>query len=125
MARISLDQLRLNRPQVNRDRIEATTEADIRRHTIEDGGDPDTAPTGYVLSLPPAEIRRKLGVTQQRFADALGVPVTTYRNWEQGRKVPDPAARSLLTIFDREPEAALRALGIDWTSLGKATAETD
>lgn len=118
MARISLDQLRMNRPQVNRETIDATTEADIRRHTREDGGDPDATPTGYVLARAPAEIRKKLGVTQQRFADALGVPVTTYRNWEQGRKVPDPAARSLLTIFDREPEAALRALGIDRDSLG-------
>lgn len=125
MARISLDQLRLNRPQANREKIEATTEADIRRHTREDGGDPDAAPTGYVLARAPAEIRKNLGVTQQSFADALGVPVTTYRNWEQGRKVPDPAARSLLTIFDREPEAALRALGIDWSSLlGEDAAET-
>lgn len=125
MARFSLDQLRMNRPQVNRETIDATTEADIRRHTREDGGDPDATPTGYVPARAPADIRKKLGVTQQRFADALGVPVTTYRNWEQGRKVPDPAARSLLTIFDREPEAAMRALGIDRDSLGIATAETD
>lgn len=58
----------------------------------------------------PAAIRRKLGVIQQGFADALGVPLATCRNWDQGREVPDPAARSLLTIFDREPEAAMRAL---------------
>lgn len=119
MARISLDQLRMNRPQANREVIDATTEADIRRHTREDGGDPDAETDAYVLARAPAEIRRKLGVTQQRFADVLGVPVTTYRNWEQGRKVPDPAARSLLTIFDREPEAAMRALGIDRNSFGK------
>lgn len=49
----------------------------------------------------------------------LGVPVTTSRDWKQGRKVPDPAARSLLTIFDREPEAAMRALGIDGSSVEK------
>lgn len=125
MARISLERLRMNRPRVDRETIDATTEADIRRHTVEDGGDPDAAPTGYVFARPPVEIWKNLGVTQQSFADALGVPVTTYRNWEQGRKVPDPAARSLLTIFDRKPEAALRALGIDWSSLlGKDAAET-
>ncbi|HEX8417805.1 MAG TPA: helix-turn-helix domain-containing protein [Methylobacterium sp.] len=110
MARVSLDGLRANRPQADQAKLDATTEEDIRRHTIEDGGDPDEEPAGYRVMPAPAAIRRKLGVTQQDFADVLGVPLATYRNWEQGRKIPDPAARSLLTIFDREPEAALRAL---------------
>ena len=110
MARVSLEQLRANRPQVDRDKLDATTEADIRRHAIEDGQDPDAELSGYKLVPAPAEIRKKLGATQAGFAEVLGVPLATYRNWEQGRKVPDPAARSLLTIFDREPEAAVRAL---------------
>ncbi len=49
-------------------------------------------------------------MTQVAFAEAIGVPVATLRNWEQGRVAPDPAARALLRILDREPEAALRAL---------------
>jgi putative transcriptional regulator len=32
------------------------------------------------------------------------------RNWEQNRFVLEPAARTLLKLIDREPEAALRAL---------------
>jgi putative transcriptional regulator len=110
MARISLDQLRANRPQVDREKLDATTEADIRRHTVEDGQDPDAAPEGYRLVPAPAVIRSNLGLTQHGFAQVLGVPVATYRNWEQGRKVPDRAAASLLKIFYHEPEAALRAL---------------
>lgn len=110
MARISLDQLRASRPQVDRAKMDATTEADIRRHTVEDGQNPDAAPDGYRLIPAPAEIRGNLGLTQQGFAQVLGVPVATYRNWEQGRKVPDPAAASLLRILYYEPEAALRAL---------------
>ena len=113
MARIGLEQLRANPPQADRTRIDATTEADIRRHATEDGQDPDAEPTGYRPVPAPAAIRRRIGATQQVFADVLGVPLATYRNWEQGRKDPDPAARSLLTIFDREPEAALRALTTD------------
>ena len=62
MARISLKRLRLNRPQVDREKIDAMTEADIRRHTVEDGCDPDAEPTGYVLAAPadrnPEEPRR-------------------------------------------------------------------
>jgi putative transcriptional regulator len=44
------------------------------------------------------------------FAALLGIPVATLRNWEQDRVVMDPAARSLLKVIDREPEAVLRAL---------------
>ena len=111
MARVSLDQLLANRPQADRTKLDATTEEDIRRHAVEDGQDPDVDLTGYHLVPAPAEIRKMLGVTQQGFADVIGVPVATLRNWEQGRKAPDPAARSLLTIMHREPEAAMRALG--------------
>jgi putative transcriptional regulator len=38
------------------------------------------------------------------------IPLATLRNWEQARVEPDPAARALLRILDREPQAALRAL---------------
>ena len=43
-------------------------------------------------------------------AHYLRIPLATLRNWEQGRVLPDPAARSLLTIVARNPRAALRAL---------------
>lgn len=110
MARVSLAELKAGRARVNREVLDATTEADIRRHAAEDGQDPDADVSGYRLTPSAADIRRKLGATQEAFATALGVPVATLRNWEQGRKPPDPAARSLLTIMDRDPEAAIRAL---------------
>ncbi len=43
-------------------------------------------------------------------ARALRIPVSTLRNWEQGRVLPDPAARSLLAIVARNPKVALKAL---------------
>jgi putative transcriptional regulator len=49
-------------------------------------------------------------MTQAQFARALRIPLSTLRNWEQGRVLPDPAARSLLAIVAKEPKAALRAL---------------
>jgi putative transcriptional regulator len=55
-------------------------------------------------------VRRRLGMTQEQFATALRIPVNTLRNWEQGRVKPDPAARSLMLIVYRNPEAALAAL---------------
>jgi len=44
-------------------------------------------------------IRLAAGVaTQQAFADAIGVPVKTVQNWEQGRRQPSGAAKTLLLL---------------------------
>ena len=93
-----------------REAMANTTEEDIRRHMIEDGEDPD-APLPPFEPPPDAKaIRARLGMSQVAFAALLGIPVATLRNWEQDRVVMDPAARSLLRVLDREPEAVLRAL---------------
>jgi putative transcriptional regulator len=42
-------------------------------------------------------------VTQQSFADAIGVPVKTLRNWEQGRRKPTGPALVLLSLIQRDP----------------------
>ena len=48
-------------------------------------------------------LRRFVGLTQQQFADALGISVHTLRNWEQGRRSPDGPALALLRIAARHP----------------------
>jgi putative transcriptional regulator len=55
-------------------------------------------------------IRKKLGFTQEQFAERFGVSVGTLRNWEQGSRSPEGPARVLLTVIDREPAAVKRAL---------------
>jgi len=55
-------------------------------------------------------IRDRLGVSQDKFAMILGVSKRTVENWEQGRRHPTGAARSLLKIVAADPEHALRAL---------------
>ena len=90
-------------------RMAATSEAEIQRQMIEDGEDPEAEPR----LAPPVlaqDVRKKLGLTQTAFASLLGIPVATLRNWEQNRFAMEPAAKTLLTLIDREPEAALRAL---------------
>lgn len=57
-----------------------------------------------------ARVRAKLGLSQRRFAERFGLDVTAVQAWEQRRRLPDRAARVLLTIIDREPEAVQRAL---------------
>jgi len=55
-------------------------------------------------------IRERLGVSQDKFAMILGVSRRTVENWEQGRRHPTGAARSLLKIVEADPEHALQAL---------------
>jgi putative transcriptional regulator len=45
-----------------------------------------------------------VGLSQQKFADALGVSTRTLQEWEQGRRKPSGAARTLLMIAVRHPE---------------------
>jgi putative transcriptional regulator len=95
--------------QVNRAQLDATTEADIRRHMIEDGEDPDAEPR-FERPVLPQDLRHKFGLTQAAFATLLRIPIATLRNWEQNRFIMEPAAQTLLKLIDREPEAALRGL---------------
>ncbi|TES96179.1 helix-turn-helix domain-containing protein [Burkholderia cepacia] len=49
--------------------------------------------------------RTKLGLSQSEFADLLGVSVRTFQDWEQGRRSPTGAAKTLLRVAVRHPEA--------------------
>ena len=61
---------------------------------------------GRVSNLPPvAEIRESTGLSQSRFAELLGVSVRTLQEWEQGRRAPSGAARTLLLIAAINPRA--------------------
>ena len=63
---------------------------------------------GRVVNLPSvASIREKTGLSQERFATLLGVSIRTLQDWEQGRRVPSGAARTLLLIAERNPKALL------------------
>ena len=56
------------------------------------------------------KVRRRLGLSQTAFARAFGLEVTALHAWEQGRRRPDRAARVLLAVIAKEPQAVLRAL---------------
>ena len=62
--------------------------------------------TKVVLS-PATEAREKTGLSQSQVAALLGVSVRTLQGWEQGRKQPSGAARTLLTIARTNPKALL------------------
>jgi len=56
------------------------------------------------------KIRRSLKLSQTQFAAKFGLQASTIRDWEQHRRKPEGAARVLLQVIKKEPEAVSRAL---------------
>lgn len=55
-------------------------------------------------------IRHSLGLSQAKFAAAFGLSLHTLRNWEQGHRIPDPAARAYLKVIETAPDIVQKAL---------------
>ncbi len=51
-----------------------------------------------------AEIRHRLGLTQEAFSGLMGISVQTLRNWEQGTRIPRGPAMALLRIVEKNPK---------------------
>jgi putative transcriptional regulator len=63
---------------------------------------------GRVVNVPSvAAIRERTGLPQTKFAALLGVSVRTLQEWEQGRRAPSGAARTLLMVAAKNPQALL------------------
>ena len=58
----------------------------------------DDPAAGRIVAL-----RKRFRLSRQKFADRFGLDVRALQEWEQGRRVPDRAARVLLTVIDRDP----------------------
>ena len=55
-------------------------------------------------------IRRRLRMSQRRFATAYRIPLATLKNWEQGRRHPDAPAAAYLLAIQRRPKEVMEAL---------------
>ena len=69
----------------------------LGKHSMQETHSRSTNPDIYA-------IRRRTHRTQEQFADALGIPANTVRSWEQRRKRPSGAARTLLRLIEQKPE---------------------
>lgn len=55
-------------------------------------------------------IRKKTGMSQQRFCATFGISLGTLRHWEQGLRAPRGAARVLLKVVNNNPKAVIKAI---------------
>jgi putative transcriptional regulator len=61
---------------------------------------------GRVINVPSVSVvRESTGLSQAEFARLLGVSLRTLQEWEQGRRAPSGAARTLLLIAAKNPRA--------------------
>ena len=86
-------------------RVDATTESDIALHQAADDAEAMQDSAKFAR-----RVRKRLGLSQAVFSQRIDVPLDTIRNWEQGKRCPTGAAKALLKILDKAPEAALAAL---------------
>ena len=94
-------------------RFDAMTEAERHAAAL---ADPDAQPLTEerLKRIKPTSrakiIRRALGLSQEEFAARFHIPLGTLRDWEQGRKDPDTAARAYLRVIGHNPTAVTEAL---------------
>lgn len=94
-------------------RLDAMSEDERRQAALDD---PDAQPItdadfARMRRTPQVKvIRRALSLSQEEFSARFHIPLGTLRDWEQGRKDPDAAARAYLTVIGRNPTAVSEAL---------------
>lgn len=86
-------------------RVDAATEEEIAAQQAADEAEARQDAARFVR-----RVRKRLGLSQRGLAERIGVSINTIRNWEQGKRRPTGAAKALLTVLDKAPEAALAAL---------------
>ena len=92
--------------RVNMRKLKGTSEADLE---AQQRVDDDAA--AHDAALFAQRVRKRLGLTQLEFSRRIDVSLDTIRNWEQGKRSPTGAARALLRVLDKAPEASWMALG--------------
>ena len=120
ITRVTLDPANPPRGKTDWRRVDALSDDEIERAARSDPdapplGDEELAQLQRVVDV--KELRRRLRMSQERFARSFDLSVGTVRDWEQGRSVPDRPARVLLRLIERNPEIVVETLQASSESL--------
>lgn len=105
MRRVRVDVNDMPVGRVDERRLDATSEEDIARQQ-----EVDDAAARQDAARFARRVRKRLGLTQLEFSRRIDVSLDTVRNWEQGKRLPTGAAKTLLKLLDKAPEVGLSAL---------------
>ncbi|MCH8492431.1 MAG: helix-turn-helix domain-containing protein [Idiomarina sp.] len=72
-------------------------------------GEREPAKERFVAASRLKLIRKKVNLSQPKFAMLIGVELSTLRNWEQGRREPTGPAKVLIKAIERDPENVIKA----------------
>ena len=90
--------------------VDTLTDEDIARNVADDPDAPPILTHGETAAAIARTVRKRLGLSQARFAARFHLPVGTLRDWEQNRRQPDAPALAYLRVIAREPDIVARAL---------------
>ncbi len=113
----------IGKGRVNRQRLRASTEREIRRQIASDPDVPEMTAADlrrarrvYNPPVPDVKmIRHQFGLSQAGFAQQFGFSVRTVQQWEQGRAIPDRPARILLRVIETAPQVVEQVLAASTT----------
>lgn len=98
-------------------RLAAMTEEEIEANAL---SDPDNPPISderlkfFRRYVDVAALRQRQRLTQEQFSDRYRIPLGTLRDWEQRRREPDGAAKTLLHLIDKHPAIVLAVLAEEY-----------
>jgi len=98
-------------PKTEQELLERDAVRDIGAELLESIREMKAGETGAIHS-PVALARYRVKMSQSAFAKLLGVSVRTLQEWEQDRREPSGAARSLIRVAQERPDV-LRELFLD------------
>ncbi len=96
--------------RIDEARVDSTSEAEIQRHKAMDELAARDDAIAFVRG-----VRSKLGLSQREFSEATDIPLNSIRNWEQGKRGPTGAAKTLYRLLNARPDVleGLRVARLD------------
>ena len=91
-------------------RIEQSPDGTFSRVAVDPESQRRKSAKAWATKSEVAKVRHSLGLTQEAFADLLGIGLSTLRSWEQNKREPSGAARMLITIALKHPEVLQEAV---------------